>query len=180
MIIWLCTTVRMKSYKYDPFRTVYIMSFKCALVEKDRLVSKLRWGWRNQMQCAEIKWKGMKRYSACKMVYIIRDMAPFFSSQVRHSRQNSPFSHDHASWIILKFGELRPMSLNQGITSSKMTIPAGLVRHWMQTRVVLDSDCSDWLDSDLCDNPGDSTLTQLNTLLSLIDSYPTQLKSQIY
>ena len=32
-----------------------------------------------------------------------------------------------------------------------------------------------WLDSNSFDNPGDSTLTQLNTLLILIDSTPTQL-----
>ena len=41
-----------------------IMSFKCALVEKDRPVSKLRWGWRNHMRCGEMKWKGV--YSAYK------------------------------------------------------------------------------------------------------------------
>ena len=35
------------------------------------------------------------------------------------------------------------------------------------------------LDSDSCDNPDHSTLTQLNTLFFLIDSTPTQLKSQI-
>ena len=46
-------------------------------------------------------------------------------------------------------------------------------------RVVLDSDFSGRLDSDSCDNPGDSTLTRLNTLLFFIDSTPTQLKSQI-
>ena len=38
---------------------------------------------------------------------------------------------------------------------------------------------SGWLDSDSFDNPGDSTLTQLNTTLFLIDSTLTQLKSQI-
>ena len=38
------------------------------------------------------------------------------------------------------------------------------------SRVVLDSDTSGWLASDSCDNPGDSTLTQLNTSLFLIDS----------
>ena len=37
-------------------------------------------------------------------------MAPCFSSPVRHSRQNSPFSHDQASWVILKFGELNNLS----------------------------------------------------------------------
>ena len=37
-------------------------------------------------------------------------MAPCFSSPVRHSRQNSPFSHDQASWVILKFGELNSLS----------------------------------------------------------------------
>ena len=42
-------------------------SFKCALVEKDRPVSRLIWGWRNPKRCAELKWKGVD--SACKMVY---------------------------------------------------------------------------------------------------------------
>ena len=46
-------------------------------------------------------------------------------------------------------------------------------------RVVLDSDFSGWLDSDSCDNPGDSTLTQLNTSLFWID-YPILLKSQTW
>ena len=32
------------------------------------------------------------------------------------------------------------------------------------------------LDSDPFDNPGDPTLTQLNTLIFLIDPTPTQLK----
>ena len=44
------------------------------------------------------------------------------------------------------------------------------------TRIVLDSACSGCLDADSCENPiGDSTLTQLNTLLFLIDPSPTQL-----
>ena len=33
-------------------------------------------------------------------------------------------------------------------------------------------------DTDSCDNPGDSTLTELNTLLFMIDSTLTQLKSE--
>ena len=48
------------------------------------------------------------------------------------------------------------------------------------SRVVLDSDFSGCLDSDSYDNPGDSTLTQLNTSLFWIDSTPTQLKSQTW
>ena len=42
--------------------------------------------------------------------YIIRDMTPCFSSPVRHSRQNLPFSHNQASWIILKLGELKNLN----------------------------------------------------------------------
>ena len=45
-----------------------IMSFKCALVKKDRPVSRLIWEWRNQLRCVELKWKGVD--SACKMVYL--------------------------------------------------------------------------------------------------------------
>ena len=44
-------------------------SFKCALVEKDRPVSRLIWGWRNQLRCVKLKWKGVD--SACKMVYYV-------------------------------------------------------------------------------------------------------------
>ena len=50
----------------------------------------------------------------------------------------------------------------------------GDLRSWskcgLSSRVVLDSDFSDRLDSDSCDNPGDSTLTRLNTLVFLIDN----------
>ena len=46
-----------------------------------------------------------------------------------------------------------------------------------------DSNLSCWLDSDSCDNPGDSTLTQLNTSLFLLDSAvctdPTQIQNLV-
>ena len=48
--------------------------------------------------------------------------------------------------------------------------------HHLATRAVLGSYFSGWHDSDSWDNPGDSTLTQLNALLFLIDSTPAQLK----
>ena len=40
----------------------------------------------------------------------IIDIATRFSSPVRHFHQNSPFSHDEGSWIILKFGEIKNLS----------------------------------------------------------------------
>ena len=40
----------------------------------------------------------------------IKDMPTRFSSPVRHFHQNSPFSHDEGSWIILKFGEFMNLS----------------------------------------------------------------------
>ena len=55
------------------------------------------------------------------------------------------------------------------------TVSAGRLQ-W--ARVVPDSDFHAQTDS--FDNPGDSTLTQLNSLLFLIDSPPTQLKSQMF
>ena len=54
------------------------MSFKRALVEKDRPVYRLIWGWRNQMWCADLKWKGVD--SACKMVYYLVSHEPTFCS----------------------------------------------------------------------------------------------------
>ena len=40
----------------------------------------------------------------------IGDMPSCSSSPVRHSRHNSPFSHDEAGWVILKFGEIKNLS----------------------------------------------------------------------
>ena len=40
----------------------------------------------------------------------IIDIPTRFSRSVRHFHQNSPFSHDRGSWVILKFGELRNLS----------------------------------------------------------------------
>ena len=40
----------------------------------------------------------------------IIDILTCFSRSVRHFHQNSPFSHDRGSWVILKFGELKNLS----------------------------------------------------------------------
>ena len=40
----------------------------------------------------------------------IIDMPYCSSNPVRHSRQNSPFSNDETSWVILKFGEIKNLS----------------------------------------------------------------------
>ena len=45
----------------------FITSFKCALDEKDRPDSGLIWGWRNQLRCAELKWKvSIRRAKWCR------------------------------------------------------------------------------------------------------------------
>ena len=54
---------------YDPTRTVVHYVTQVCNFEKDNPVSKLRWGWLNQMRSAEIKWKCVD--SACKMVYLL-------------------------------------------------------------------------------------------------------------
>ena len=71
---------------------LWCTSFKCALDEEDRPVSRLIWGWRNQLRCAELKWKGVD--SACKIVYILQGAAgtPFLIANEKRCSVENTFS----------------------------------------------------------------------------------------